>query len=195
LNVPSFGGLTRQLRTLFEVYRSKRLPPMREEEPESTRVSVVLGTQVLSGGRPSRTLEARVHHAAGLYKEGKADLLVPTGGVGDHPPSEAEVMARILREEGVPEDAVLLEDKALNTWDSARLVAGMAEKLGVRSVLIVTDPLHCVRTVAAFRKAGLMARAEPVYSSPMWRGKWPRRGQLIREIGALAWYRIRYGVG
>jgi hypothetical protein len=49
--------------------------------------------------------------------------------------------------------------------------------------------------VAAFRRAGLMASAEPVYSSPMWRGKWRRRGQLIREIGALAWYRMRYGVG
>jgi uncharacterized SAM-binding protein YcdF (DUF218 family) len=104
-------------------------------------------------------------------------------------------MARILRGEGVPESDVLLEDRARNTWDSAQLVAGMADKLGVKRVVVVTDPVHCVRTVAAFRRAGLMASAEPVYSSPMWRGKWRRRGQLIREIGALAWYRIRYGVG
>ncbi len=168
---------------------------MPEEGPELTRVAVVLGTQVLAGGRPSRTLEARVRHAARLYAEGQAGVLIPTGGVGGHPPSEAEVMARILREEGMPEEAVLPEDRALNTWDSARLVAGMADKLGVRSVVVVTDPLHCVRTVAAFRQAGLMAWAEPVYSSPMWRGKWLRRGQLLREIGALTWYRIRYGVG
>ncbi len=195
MRLPSFGGLTHQLRALFDVYSGGRLPRKLEEEPESTRVAVVLGTQVLQGGRPSRTLEARVRHAARLYKEGRVGLLVPTGGLGQHPPSEAEVMARILRAEGVSEDAVLLEDRALNTWDSARLVAGMAEKLGVRSVVVVTDPLHCVRTVAAFRRAGLMAWAEPVYSSPMWRGKWLRRGQLVREIGALAWYRIRYGVG
>jgi uncharacterized SAM-binding protein YcdF (DUF218 family) len=195
LKLPSIGGLTLQLRTLFDVYRGKRLPHVLEEVAEPMSVAVVLGTQVLSGGRPSRTLEARVRHAAWLYKEGRVSLLVPTGGLGDHPPSEAKVMARILREEGVPEDAVLLEDRALNTWDSAGLVAGMAEKLGVRSVVVVTDPLHCVRTVAAFRKAGLMAWAEPVYSSPMWRGKWLRRGQLVREIGALAWYRIRHRVG
>jgi len=162
---------------------------------ESKRVVVVLGTQVLSGGRPSRTLEARVRHAARLYAEGAVDLVIPTGGLGEHPPSEAEVMARILREDGVPEDALLIEDRALNTWDSARLVAGMAEKLGVGGVLVVTDPLHCVRAVAAFEKAGLRAWAEPVYSSPMWRGRWMRRGQLAREIGALIWYRIRYGVG
>jgi uncharacterized SAM-binding protein YcdF (DUF218 family) len=136
-----------------------------------------------------------VRHAAVLYRAGEAGLLIPTGGLGEHPPSEAEVMARILREEGVPEEAVLLEDRAVNTWDSARLVTAMVEKLGVSSVVVVTDPLHCVRTVAAFRQAGLMAWAEPVYSSPMWRGRWSRRGQLAREIGALTWYMIRYGVG
>jgi uncharacterized SAM-binding protein YcdF (DUF218 family) len=191
----SVEGLIRHLRTLFDVYRGGRWPRTPDEGSESTKVAVVLGTQVLAGGRPSRTLEARVRHAARLYEEGQASLLIPTGGVGEHPPSEAAVMARILREEGVPEEAVLLEDRALNTWDSARLVARIADKLGVGSVVVVTDPLHCVRTVAAFRKAGLMALAEPVYSSPMWRRKWLRRGQLAREIGALAWYRIRYGVG
>jgi uncharacterized SAM-binding protein YcdF (DUF218 family) len=195
LKLPAYGGFIRQLRTLFELYHGGRLPRMLEERPESTRAAVVLGTQVLAGGRASRTLEARVRHAAGLYKQGKVSLVVPTGGIGEHPPSEAEVMARILWEEGVPGDAVLLEDRALTTWDSAWLLAGMTDKLGIRSVVVVTDPLHCVRTVAAFRKAGLMAWAEPVYSSPMWRGKWLRRGQLVREIGALAWYRIRYGVG
>ena len=167
---------------------------MPDEEP-AKRIAVVLGTQVLPGGRPSRTLEARVRRAARLYTDGEAGLLIPTGGVGEYPPSEAEVMARILREEGVPDDAVLLEDRALNTWDSARLVARMADKLGVESVVVVTDPLHCVRTVAAFERAGLKAWAEPVYGSPMWRGKWLRRGQLVREMGALAWYRMRYGIG
>jgi uncharacterized SAM-binding protein YcdF (DUF218 family) len=195
LRLPSLGGLTAQLRTLLDVYRGGRLLRMSDEGPESSRVAVVLGTQVLPGGRPSRTLEARVRHAARLYVEGEAGLLIPTGGHGRHPPSEAEVMARILREEGVPEESVLPEDRALNTWDSARLVAGMAGRLGVGSVVVVTDPLHCVRAVAAFRRAGLMAWAEPVYSSPMWRGRWLRQGQLLREIGALTWYRIRYGVG
>ena len=193
MRLPFFGGLTRQLRALFDVYRGGRR--MLGERSEPSGVAVVLGTQVLPGGRASRTLEARVRHAARLYKEGTIRLLVPTGGLGEHPPSEAEVMARVLRGEGVPESAVILEDRALNTWDSARLVAGMADKLGVKSVVVVTDPVHCVRAVAAFRRAGLMASAEPVYSSPMWRGKWQRRGQLVREIGALAWYRMRYGVG
>src|SRR3712207_6326260 len=130
-----------------------------------------------------------------LYAEGRVDLIMATGGLGEHPPSEAEIMARILLEHGVSEDAILREDRALSTWDSARIVAKMARGLGVESVLVVTDPLHCVRTVAAFEQAGLPARGEHVYGSPMWRKKWKRRGQLVREIGALVWYKIRYGVG
>jgi uncharacterized SAM-binding protein YcdF (DUF218 family) len=182
-----------ELLSLAGVYIGGARPPDAAEE--RPRYAVVLGTQVLPGGRPSRTLDARVRHAARLYAEGRIGRVVVTGGVGKHSPSEAEVMARILREEGVPEEAVLLEDEAESTWDSARLVAAMAAEEGVSEVLVVTDPLHCVRTVAAFRRAGLIAWAEPVYSSPMWRVPWLRRGQFLRESGALVWYRVRHGVG
>lgn len=159
------------------------------------RVAVVLGAQVLPGGRASRVLEARVRHAARLYAEGAVDLLIVTGGTGEHPPSEAEVMARLLRREGVPVEVVVLEDRALSTWDSAWLVAAIARRLGIESVRVVTDPLHCVRTVEALREAGLPAVAEPAYDSPMWRGRLSRRGQLLREIVAVVWYRTRHGVG
>jgi len=192
LKSASSRRILRELLTLLRVYRGGKLPPAPYEQIE---VAVVLGTEVLPDGGPSQTLKARVCHAARLYAHGRVRLLVPTGGLGKHPPSEAEVMARVLREQGVPEEAVVLEDRALNTWDSARLVAGIAEKLGATGVLVVTDPLHCVRAVEAFERAGLSAWAEPAYGSPMWRRGWLRRGQLVREMGALVWYRIRYGVG
>ena len=112
---------------------------------EEPRVAVVLGTQVLAGGRASRTLEARARHAARLYASGKLDLLIPTGGVGEHPPSEAEVVGRILRSVDVPDVAVVLEDAARNTWESALLVAGIARDRGIECVRVVTDPLHCVQ--------------------------------------------------
>jgi uncharacterized SAM-binding protein YcdF (DUF218 family) len=193
LKPPSSRGVLEWIRTLVDVYRGGAPPP--GDAPEEIQVAVVLGTEVLSGGRPSRTLAARVRHAAGLYERGRVRLIIATGGLGKHPPAEAEVMGRVLGEEGVPDHAVMLEDRALNTWDSARFVTGMAKKLGVSDVLVVTDPLHCVRTVAAFERAGLGAWAEPVYDSPMWRGSWARLGQFVRELGALVWYRIRFGVG
>jgi len=154
---------------------------------------VVLGAQVLSGGRPSGTLRARSLHAARIYAAGGIRIMIPTGGVGEHPPSEAEVMSRILREAGVSEQDILAEEKARSTRESARLVATMAREREIQDLLLITDPLHCVRAVEAFRVEGFEARVSPVYSSPMWQKRGLRRGQLWREIGALVWYRMRRG--
>ena len=192
MKAPFREGIFRRLRELLRVYRGGELSKPGAQGP---RVAVVLGTQVLRDGRPSRTLDARTRHAGGMYARGELDLLVPTGGEGEHPPSEAVVMASILREMGVPQAAILREEMASSTWESALRVAEIAASRGIGEVLVVTDPLHCIRTVAAFERVGILALAEPVYSSPMWRKKWSRRGQLVRESGALVWYRMRYGVG
>ena len=192
---PFGGGILGELGELLRVYMGRPSTSAPGAVGARPRVAVVLGAQVLPGGRPSPTLEVRTRHAGELYGQGLADLLVPTGGEGEHPPGEAVVMSGILREMGVPEAAILREDTAGSTWESAVRVAEIARRRGVGEVLVVTDPLHCVRTVASFGRAGLLAVAEPVYSSPMWRKKWPRRGQFVRESGALVWYRIRHGVG
>lgn len=181
--------------TLAKVFRGGEVPHRYDERVREVRVAVVLGAQVLPGDRASKTLEARVRHGAGLYQRGEVDLLIPTGGLGEHPPREAEIMAKLLRKAGVPESAVLLEDQATNTWESALLVAEIARREDLGEVRAVTDPLHCPRTVRAFREAGLRAWAEPVYSSPMWRVPWMRRGQFARELVASVWYRMRHGVG
>jgi vancomycin permeability regulator SanA len=188
-----FGGIFRDLARLFRVFR--RGWETEEGFGDSPRVAVVLGAQVLPGGRASQVLDARVRHAARLYSEGEVDLLIVTGGTGEYPPSEAEVMMGILRRDGVPEEVVVLEDQASSTWASARLVAEIARRHGIEAVRVVTDPLHCVRTIEAFGEAGLRAVAEPVYGSPMWRGRISRREQLARESVAVVWYRTRHGVG
>ena len=192
MKAPVRGDIFGELVELLRVYRDLPVSHKSERRP---RIAVILGAQVLRGGRPSRTLEARTRHAGGMYSRGDLDLLIPTGGEGQHQPSEADVMFGILREMGVPEAAILRERTARSTWESAIRVAEIARRGNLDQVLIVTDPLHCIRTVAAFDRAGLLAVAEPVYSSPMWRKKWSRRGQFVRESGALLWYRMRHGVG
>jgi uncharacterized SAM-binding protein YcdF (DUF218 family) len=193
LKPPLGGGIFGELNELLKVYLGRSSAAGVAEG--SPRVAVVLGAQVLPGGRPSPTLEVRTRHAGELYAHGRVELLIPTGGEGEHPPGEAVAMSAILQEMGVPEAAILREDKAGSTWESALKVAEIARRRGIGEVLVVTDPLHCVRTAASFSRVGLRAVAEPVYSSPMWRKKWSRRGQFSRESGALLWYRIRHGVG
>jgi len=184
-------SLAGELWALVRLYRGELVFPVGGVPEAGAEAAVVLGAQVLRGGRPSGTLRARVVHAAQLYVAGKVRLVIPTGGVGEHPPSEAEVMARILRRAGVPEKAILPEVKARNTRESAQYVGAMANERELRSLVIVTDPLHCVRTAGAFRAEGLSVWVSPVYDSPMWRERWPRLVQFLREATAIIWYRIR----
>jgi hypothetical protein len=100
LKGPFRGGILGLLRQLLTVYVGRPSTSALDGKRARPRVVVVLGAQVLPGGRPSLTLEVRTRHAGELYGRGLADLLVPTGGEGEHPPGEAVVMSDILREMG-----------------------------------------------------------------------------------------------
>lgn len=183
------GSVAGDIVTLARLYRTGKLC-CREDRLEGVMAAVVFGAQVLPGGRPSGTLLARVQRAAELLLGGEAQLIIPTGGVGEYPPSEAEVMCRLLAERGVSEERIVMETLARSTRESARFAAALARKIGVSSVFVVTDPLHCVRAAAALRSEGIKVRVAPAYSSPMWRSERLRREQFVREAGALLWYAI-----
>src|SRR5215217_2133471 len=135
--------LLRDLWELIQVYRGKEL----RIEPPRAAAAVVLGAQVLPGGWPSRTLRVRALFAARLYSEGVVRIVIPSGGVGTHLPSEAVAISEVLQNAGVPDEDILLEQQGRSTQSSARLVARLARARSIENVLIVTDPLHCVRAV------------------------------------------------
>lgn len=182
--------VARDLRTLVRVYRGD-LSALGEGGSGPDGVIVVLGAQVRAGGRPSRALAARVRHAGDMYHRGEADTILVSGGVGEHPPSEASIMAAILVETGVPRKKILPEAASLSTRHSAHHVAVLARERGLRRITLVTDPLHCVRAASAFRAEGLEVVIEPATRSPMWLESGERRGQFLREFGAVIWYGLR----
>lgn len=61
----------------------------------------------------------RVWHAARLWKAGKAPIVIPTGC------GEKESSVPLLRDLGVPDEAIRVEDKARNTEENARFVEAM----------------------------------------------------------------------
>ena len=102
----------------------------------------------------------RVWHAARLYKAGKAPLVIPTG-VG-----ERESTVPLLRDLGVPEEAIVVEDEARNTEENAKFVEKLinsrvehverVEKSGGEmckpKVLLVTSAWHMRRSVLMYRR-------------------------------------------
>lgn len=183
-------GVVRDLRTLARVYRGD-LSALGGGGGVPESVVVVLGAQVRAGGKPSRALTARTLHAGDMYLRREAAVIVVSGGVGEHPPSEASIMADILAGAGVPRGKILPEAASLSTRHSAHHVAVLARGSGVRRVALVTDPLHCVRAASALRAEGIEVDAVPATRSPMWTEDRERLGQFLREFGAVIWYGLR----
>ncbi len=153
-------------------------------------VAVVLGAAVWAHGRPSPTLLRRTLHAVALAHAGRVRHLLFTGGVGQHPPSEASVMRDVATRAGVAAPRLLLEESATTTLESARACARIIAAHGWTRVVVVTDRYHLARSLLAFRHFGVSARG----SAPPDRGdtaEWRWLLLHLRELVAIPWYLVR----
>ena len=152
---------------------------------------VIYGAAVRPGGVPSGAMRRRVEAALRLgarLDEGLgAPLYVPTGGLGDHPPAEAEVMAGLLREAGVPSAAILVEPTGRDTLGSTLACARLLRERGWDGAVVyaATSAYHLPRTVLLLRLAGLKAQACPPPPGPASARLLPRWRWRLREVAAL----------
>ncbi|MBR5314638.1 MAG: YdcF family protein [Clostridia bacterium] len=118
-------------------------------EPETSDFALLLGC------RPG-FCEVRALQAAKIYRDGKVGYVMPSGGaewqIQDRGVmTEAAYMSEILKENGVPEEAILLENEARSTKEN--LIYGtlqMNRRLkiqNVKSVCIVTEAYHMRRSL------------------------------------------------
>ncbi|WP_417809451.1 YdcF family protein [Thioclava sp.] len=143
----------------------------------------ILGAAVWPDEQPSPALKRRVLHGAALFHAGDVSRLVCCGGVGKHGPSEAEVMARILRARGVSEAALVLEDRSTSTREN--ILFGLDVSGAKGPIVLITDGSHAPRARATARALGVVARA----SCPKHK---PRPRTWLREGGAwlkFLWWR------
>ena len=110
---------------------------------------------LLLGCTPDVAAE-RARAAARLYLEGKTKFICPSGGVchsvGEEEISEADYMARILLDAGVPERAIVFEREARTTLEN--MLCGnvaLSRAVGfhkIGRVCIVTSEWHLRRSLA-----------------------------------------------
>jgi uncharacterized SAM-binding protein YcdF (DUF218 family) len=101
----------------------------------------------------------RVYFAAKLYKEGKINQILLSGGEitwlsasGSTPAGE---MATILEELGIPKAALWLEDQSQNTHENAVFAKKILDEKGIQRVLLITSAMHMPRAVGLFKKLGV----------------------------------------
>jgi uncharacterized SAM-binding protein YcdF (DUF218 family) len=160
---------------------------MRDEAREAQAI-VVLGAAQYNG-RPSPVFRSRLDHAAALYHQGLAPIVVVTGGgqPGERY-SEARAAAEYLYTQGVPDDSQRREVDGRSSWESLSAAARFLQQEGIDEVLLVSDPWHSYRIQAIATTEGLVAYTSPTKTSPYTSGGTLRR--LVHETGAVALGRV-----
>jgi uncharacterized SAM-binding protein YcdF (DUF218 family) len=131
--------------------------------PDKPRYGIVLTGTTLPEMKPDDRIyfqrgADRVIHAFQLYKLGKVQKLLISGGSGrliDIGQREADELKSVLILMGMPESDILTENKSRNTAESARESVAILKSLTrPEDCLLITSAFHMRRSVACFRGAG-----------------------------------------
>lgn len=143
-----------------------RIPPVSAcVAPQPTTVVVLAGGFDYSPRSPddfgalrSVSLQ-RLFAGVALWRRIPDAHLVVAGG-GGALVREADLMANLAVQLGVPAASIELDDRSHNTWENARNVAALSPAVP-RRIWLVTSPMHLPRALQAFRAWGFEPCAWP----------------------------------
>jgi uncharacterized SAM-binding protein YcdF (DUF218 family) len=147
----------------------------------SADTAIVLGAAI-RGKQPSPVFAERIRHGIALYRSGAVRTLLFTCGYGDGLRSaESEVARAYAMRRGVPAGAILIERRSQTTWQNLVQARRVMRARGLKTALIVSDPLHMKRAMRMADGLGMDASSSPTPTSRYrsWRSK---SGFLLREI-------------
>lgn len=111
----------------------------------------------------------RITHAFQLWKLGKVEKVLITGGKGginekQHEMEEALKLKNFLVMCGMPDSLILTEIKAKNTFENAKFTKEIIDQLPEKpeKILLITSSFHMRRSMACFKKQGLTTKPFPV---------------------------------
>jgi len=156
------------------------------DEAQPADLILVLGAAEYNG-RPSPVLRARLDHALELFERGLAPRILTTGGAGGDPRfTEGGVGRAYLVSKGVPSEAIIVEDQSESTVLSTALTGEIMRRMGLHSVIVVSDGYHIYRVKRMLESRGLTAYGSPrPERSTAWlRDHW---NYVRQAIGHLLW--------
>lgn len=178
--VVGLAGLT-IFRVALEIQRQSVL-----DEARPADVILILGAAEYSG-RPSPVLKARLDYGLELFRRQLAPRILTTGGAGGDPIfTEAEVARDYLVRQGVPPEAVIVEEGGATTMQSTAAAAEIMHRMGLKSCLVVSDGYHLFRAKKMLEAQGLRAYGSPRPAAPR---SDPRQWWLYfrQAVGYLLW--------
>ena len=137
---------------------------------------------VISGGET----RGRTNEGVNLYFEGYAPKIIFSGAARDQEKSgisNAEMMTEIAQAAGVPEKAIILEEKSQTTFENAQNIQKILEENHWRSLILVTSPYHQKRAYFSFKKA--LGENYTIINRSATDSKWRKNGWWKTASG---WY-------
>ena len=159
----------------------------RQYPPYDMDYIVILGCAMRKDGTPYPLLQGRIDRAVGFYREqiektGKVPILIPSGAQGRNEVcSEAECMKNYMLSLGVPEEHIIMEEKATNTFQNMQFSKEIIEKRNPHAkVAFSTTNYHVFRSGLWSRRAGFYPLG--MGSRTKWYF-WPNA--FVREVAGL----------
>jgi uncharacterized SAM-binding protein YcdF (DUF218 family) len=156
------------------------------DEAQPSDVIMVLGAAEYNG-RPSPVLRARLDHALELYRRNLAPRILTTGGAGGDPLfTEGGVGRSYLIGRGVPAESIIVETQGDTTMYSTASASEILRRMGLHSVIVVSDGYHIYRVKKILQSRGLAVYGSPRKESGRsgFRDKW---NYFKQAIGYVLW--------
>jgi len=156
------------------------------DEAQPADVILVLGAAEYRG-RPSPVLRARLDHALELYLRKLAPRIMTTGGAGGDPVfTEGGVGRSYLIGRGVPSEAVIVETEGESTVQSTAMAGEIMRRMGLHSVIVVSDGYHIfrVKKMLEFRGLNVFGSPRKEHNPGALRERW---NYVKQAIGYLLW--------
>ena len=144
---------------------------------------IIHGAGLIDGSKVSKLLSERIDKAIEVYrKDPTPPVLIPSGGRGgDELMPEAAAMAAYLRENGIPDEKIIMEDKSTTTFENLKFSKKILdEQEGRKYTALVTSNYHVYRALRYCRKIGLECTGIGSHVAMYY---WP--SALIREYVAV----------
>jgi uncharacterized SAM-binding protein YcdF (DUF218 family) len=156
---------------------------------EAADCIVVLGAGYERPTRqPTLTYRNRLRHGKDLYEQGLAKHIIVT----ELAPA-GEIAREYLLSLGVPEDAVLYENRSRTTWQNLEFAQEVMREHGWTTAIIVSDGFHIHRSLMMCRDLGIPAQGAATPYSVIERVAYKRVRYSVREVPLLVAQAVRRG--
>lgn len=166
------------------------------DQPAKADVIVVLAAGIGESGEPGEAYQEKVQQAVDLYRQGYAPHIILSSGV-QFVFREAQVMKALAISSGVPESAILLEERAGGNYGNLLHVKQIMESQGWRRMLLVTSRYNTARSHLIVRKhlPDLDVRFTPAPHSAFFGEsgtvQWKQVHAILHEYGAIVYYWLK----